>query len=46
MPLLEELELIEPGLVHAPLWRSESPDDVGIDQPTRTLSLVAVGAKR
>jgi hypothetical protein len=39
------LELLEPGLVYAPLWRPESPDDLFLDQPERSANLVGVGYK-
>ncbi|HKT01243.1 MAG TPA: SAM-dependent methyltransferase [Rugosimonospora sp.] len=38
------LELVEPGLVWAPLWRPESPDDVG-DAPERSSNYAGVGRK-
>jgi SAM-dependent methyltransferase len=38
------LELIAPGLVWAPQWRPESPDDVG-EHPERASNLVGVGRK-
>jgi SAM-dependent methyltransferase len=41
----EGLELVEPGLVLTPLWRPEGPDDVGLDTPELSLSLVGVGRK-
>jgi hypothetical protein len=39
------LELVEPGVVHTPLWRPEGPDDLLIDQPARAFCLVGVGRK-
>jgi hypothetical protein len=45
LPFFEGLELIEPGLVLTPLWRPEGPDDVGLDEPQLSLSLVGVGRK-
>ena len=39
------LELVEPGLVFAPLWRPESPDDLFLDTPERSSSYVGVGRK-
>jgi hypothetical protein len=39
------LELVEPGLVRAPLWRPEAPDDLLLDQPTLVRALVGVGRK-
>lgn len=40
------LDLIEPGLVYAPLWRPESPQDLFLDQPERSILLVGIGYKR
>lgn len=40
------LEMVEPGLVHAPLWRPEGPDDLLLEQPERSLSLVGAGYRR
>ena len=37
-------ELLEPGIVHMPLWRPESPDDVD-DHPERFGAFGAVGRK-
>jgi SAM-dependent methyltransferase len=37
-------ELVAPGLVWAPLWRPESPDDVD-DDPERSSNYVGVGRK-
>ncbi len=39
----EGLEVVEPGLVLAPLWRPEGPDDIALNEPERTASLVGVG---
>jgi len=39
------LELVEPGLVRAPLWRPEAPDDVLLDEPEQYLGFVGVGRK-
>ncbi len=41
----EGLELAEPGLVYAPQWYSDDPDDPFLDQPGRSLSLVGVARK-
>jgi hypothetical protein len=41
----EGLELVEPGLVHLPLWRPEGPDDIFLDQPEQVLSFGGVGRK-
>jgi hypothetical protein len=38
-------ELVEPGLVRAPLWRPEGPDDVLLDRPERYMGFVGVGRK-
>jgi hypothetical protein len=38
-------DLIEPGLVWAPQWRPEHPDEVG-DHPERSATYVGVGRKR
>lgn len=40
----EGLELVEPGMVWAPQWRPDSPDDVG-EHPERLLVYAAVGRK-
>jgi SAM-dependent methyltransferase len=45
MRFFEGLELVEPGLVLTPLWHPEGPDDVGLDRPELSLSLVGVGRK-
>ncbi len=37
------LTLIEPGLVYAPLWRPETPDDPFLDRPEESVNLVGVG---
>jgi SAM-dependent methyltransferase len=39
-----DFELVEPGLVHIPLWRPDSPADVPSD-PARYLGLVGVARK-
>ena len=38
------LTMVEPGLVHLPLWRPESPDDVG-PHPELTGAYGGVGSK-
>ena len=43
--LFDGLELVDPGLVHTPLWRPEGPDDVLLDQPERAFCLAGVGLK-
>lgn len=45
LPLLDELELVEPGLVFAPQWRPETDHDLMWDNPEGSLSLAAVGRK-
>jgi len=39
------LELAEPGLVYAPRWHPDDPDDPFLDRPGRSLSLVGVARK-
>ncbi len=41
----EGLELVEPGLVHIPLWRPEDPRDLFLDQPELSGYYVGVGRK-
>jgi len=43
--LFDGLELLEPGLVRAPLWRPEAPDDLLLDNPEAYTALVGVGRK-
>jgi len=38
-------ELAEPGLVYAPDWHPDDPDDPFRDAPGRSLSLVGVARK-
>ena len=38
-------DLVEPGLVWAPQWHPDSPDDVG-EHPELSGNLVGVGRKR
>jgi hypothetical protein len=40
------LDLVEPGLVYAALWRPEGPDDLFLDHPEGAPILVGVGQKR
>lgn len=40
------LELVEPGVVYAPLWRPEDEADILLDQPARSLNLVGIGCMR
>ncbi len=39
------LDLVEPGLVYTPLWRPESPQDLLVDEPQRSLCFAGVGLK-
>jgi hypothetical protein len=39
------LDLVEPGLVHTPLWRPESPQDLFVDEPQRAFCFAGVGLK-
>ncbi len=39
------LDLVEPGLVHTPLWRPESPQDLLVDEPQRAFCFAGVGLK-
>ena len=39
----EGLSLVEPGLVHIPLWRPDSPDDLLYDEPERTSAYAGMG---
>lgn len=41
----EGFELVEPGVVHIPLWRPESPTDILLDQPGQALGFAGVGRK-
>jgi SAM-dependent methyltransferase len=38
--------LVEPGIVFAPTWRPEGPDDPLLDQPEAGQTLVGIGRKR
>ncbi|NUT53611.1 MAG: hypothetical protein HOV94_40935, partial [Saccharothrix sp.] len=42
--LFEGFELVEPGVVHLPLWRPASPEEVD-EHPERFAGLAAVGRK-
>lgn len=42
---LEGLELVEPGLVHLPLWRPEAPHDLFLDDPKASCYYGGVGRK-
>lgn len=37
--------LVEPGLVHTPLWRPEGPDDPLLDKPQRAFTLGGLACK-
>lgn len=39
------LELVDPGLVYAPSWHPDDPDDLFLDEPSRSINLVGVGRK-
>ena len=39
------LEIIEPGLVFAPQWQPESPNELGLDHPEKSFTLAAIGRK-
>jgi len=39
------LDLVPPGIVLTPLWRPESPDDLLLDNPTRSAIWAGVGRK-
>lgn len=41
----EGLELVEPGLVHVPLWRPEASDDLLADHPVRSVTYGGIGRK-
>ncbi|KAA0022903.1 SAM-dependent methyltransferase [Antrihabitans cavernicola] len=41
---LGDFDILEPGVVYLPLWRPESPEDVG-DHPERLSSFAGVGLK-
>ncbi|WP_367131525.1 SAM-dependent methyltransferase [Saccharothrix sp. HUAS TT1] len=43
--LFDGYDLVEPGVVHLPLWRPASPEDVD-ERPERFAGLAAVGRKR
>ena len=40
------LELVEPGVVHLPLWRPESSEDIFMDDPPRSAVYGGVGLRR
>jgi S-adenosyl methyltransferase len=39
------LKLVDPGVVHLPLWRPESPDDILMDDPPRSGVYCGVGRR-
>jgi len=41
----EGFELVDPGLVHSPLWRPEGPDDLMLEDPGRSLTWAGVGRR-
>ena len=44
--LFAGFELVEPGVVYGPLWHPESPEDLLLHQPERSLAFVGVGRKQ
>lgn len=44
-PFFQGLTLVEPGLVFAPQWRPEGPDDVLFGEPERAAVFAAIGYK-
>lgn len=43
--LLDEFEILEPGIVFTPEWRPDAPEDIG-DDPDRSVCYAAVGRTR
>ena len=43
--LFDGFELVEPGVVRAPLWRPDSPEDFLFDRPERSMAFAGVGRK-
>jgi hypothetical protein len=43
--LFAGLEIVEPGIVYGPLWRPESPTDLFLDEPSRSLVIGGIGRK-
>ncbi len=41
----EEMIIVEPGIVHVPLWRPEGADDLFLDQPERSINFAGVAYK-
>ena len=44
-PFFTGLDMVEPGLVHIPLWRPEGPDDLFLDRPSGSMILGGIGRK-
>ncbi len=44
--MLTGFDLVAPGLVFAPQWRPDSPNDPFTDRPAHSATLIAVGKKR
>jgi hypothetical protein len=40
-----DFTLVAPGVVYAPLWRPEGPDDLFLDHPERAITSAGVGRK-
>lgn len=40
-----DLDLVEPGVVHVPLWKPEGPNDLYLAEPERGISVGGVGRK-
>jgi hypothetical protein len=43
--LFDGFGLVEPGVVRAPLWRPESPEDILVAEPERALAYAGMGRK-
>lgn len=43
--IFDGFDLVEPGIVHTPLWRPEGSEDLFLDRPERSLVLAGVGVK-
>ena len=41
--IFDGLDFVEPGIVYNPQWRPDSPDDLFLDSPERSLSYAGVG---
>ena len=44
--MFKGFELVEPGVVYAPLWRPECNEDLLFDEPERSMAIAGVGRKR